>query len=84
MVRLSDFQGGRQRGIESLVRSRIGDGPEQRLKELARSGSTLPMAHTDALRACRHAGLIWHAFAHFRRALQVPFLVFTKFSHGCS
>lgn len=65
-------QGGRQRGVETLVRSRIGDGLEERLKELARSSSSLPAAHTEAVRACKHAGLIWHAFSYFRKALQVP------------
>ena len=64
-------QGGRQRGVETLVRSRMGDGPEQRLKELARSSASLPAAHAEALRACKHAGLIWHAFSHFHKALQV-------------
>ena len=65
-------QGGRQRGIESLVLSRLGDGPEQSLKELARNSPSTPAAHAEALRACKHAGLIWHAFSHFRKALQVP------------
>ena len=52
----------------------MGDGPEQSLKELARSSSSLAAAHTEALRACKHAGLIWHAYSHFRKALQVAAL----------
>ena len=71
MMVVSGAQGGRQRGIETLMRSRMGDGPEQSLKELARSSPSLPAAHAEALRACKHAGLIWHAYSHFRKALQV-------------
>ncbi len=56
------------------MRSRMGDGPEQSLKELARSSPSLPAAHAEALRACKHAGLIWHAYSHFRKALQVAAL----------
>lgn len=64
------LQGSKQRGLEALVRSRLGDSPEQRLNELARSSMHLPAGHAVALRACKHAGLIWHAYGHFRRILQ--------------
>ena len=53
------------------MRSRLGEGPQQGLSELARSSAHIPAAHAQALRACKHAGLIWHAFSHFCRILQV-------------
>ena len=56
------------------MRSRLGDGPQQGLSELARSSAHIPAVHAQALRACKHAGLIWHAFSHFRRILQVQLL----------
>ena len=69
---LCDVQSAKhQRSLEGLVRSRLGEGPQQGLSELARSSAHIPAAHAQALRACKHAGLIWHAFSHFRRILQV-------------
>ena len=53
------------------MRSRLGEAPQQGLSELARSSAHIPAAQAQALRACKHAGLIWHAFTHFRRVLQV-------------
>ena len=61
-----------QRSLEGLVQSRLGEGPQQGLSELARSSTHIPSAHAQALRVCKHVGLIWHAFSHFRQILQVP------------
>ena len=53
------------------MHSRLGDGPEQALTELARSSSHLPAGHAEVLRTCKRAGLTWHAYEHFRKILQV-------------
>ena len=69
---LCDAQSAKQqRSLEGLVRARLGEGPEQHLSELARSSTHIPAAHVQARRACKHVGLIWHAFSHFRQILQV-------------
>lgn len=69
---LLNAQGLKQGSLEALVHSRMGANPEQRLKELSRSNMNLPPGQEDALRACKHAGLVWHAFDHLRRILKVP------------
>jgi hypothetical protein len=53
------------------VHSRLGDGPEQALTELARSSSHLPAGHAEVLRTCKRTGLTWHAYELFRKVLQV-------------
>ena len=71
-IALCDAQSAKhQRSLEGLVRSRLGERAQQDLSELARSSAHIPAAHAQGLRACKHAGLIWHAFGHFRRILQV-------------
>lgn len=72
---LLDAQGHKQGSLEALVHSRMGANPEQRLKELSRSNMNLLAGQEEALRACKHAGLVWHAFDHLRRILKVPLSV---------
>ena len=69
-------QGTKQRGLEALVHSWLGYGPEQALTELARSSSRLPAGHAEVLRTCKRAGLTWHAYELFRKVLQVGLIGF--------